>query len=594
MPSCNDKDMPKDSLEFGLYVLKKVINMSSMAITSKFEWKTIDWAKVQAKISKLQRRIYRASQSGNLVLVRKLQKILTNSFSAKLLATRKVTQDNQEKKTAGVDGVKSLKPQERLKLAQNLEIDGKSSKIRRVWIPKSQNEKRGLGIPTIRDRAKQALLKMALEPEWEAVFEPNSYGFRPSRSAWDAIEAIKKSMIYKQKYVLDADIAKCFDKINHKKLINKATKNHKYQKQIKAWLKAGIMEKGITTNPESGTPQGGVISPLLANIAFHGMELAIDKAYPATKEGYISNSKIRFGEKIVPPRLVRYADDFVVLSDRLDIVLDCKEIISQWLGEWGLELKDTKTQINHSTKGFDFLGFNIRHYEKGRKHTGNFSNGSITKKLTYKTYIIPSKKSVKSHLKELAESIAICNGKSQKDLIHAIQRKITGWCNYYRHCNSKQTFSKLNHLLWKRLLRWGVRRHRMHGTNWVVNKYWRTIKGRKWTFTDGESTLRTHDTFQAGIRFIKIKGNKSPFDGDTKYWQKRTEDLMNDNLKKKLLADRKGNCSVCKLVINLEDKVDIHHIVPKSQGGKDKITNLSLIHKHCHHQVHGKVAQVKV
>lgn len=583
--------------------------MSSMEITSKFEWKEIDWAKAQAKTSKLQRRIYRASQSGNLVLARKLQKILTNSLSAKLLATRKVTQDNQGKKTAGVDGVHTLKPQERLELANNLEIDGKSSKVRRVWIPKSQNghltglgrpqtpcphEKRGLGIPTIRDRAKQALLKMALEPEWEAIFEPNSYGFRPSRSAWDAIEAIKKSMVYKQKYILDADIAKCFDKIDHQKLINKATKNHKYQKQIKAWLKAGIMEKGITINPVSGTPQGGVISPLLANIALHGMEIAIDKAYPATKGSYILNSKMRFGEKVVPPRLIRYADDFVVLSDRLDIVQDCKEIISKWLEEWGLELKDSKTKITHSTKGFNFLGFNIRHYELGKKHTGNFSNGVVTRKLSHKTYIKPSKESVKKHFKELSNTIAKCNGKSQKDLIHAIQKKITGWCNYYRFCNSKQTFSKLNHLLWKRLLRWGVRRHRMFGTDWVVNKYWSTVKGRKWTFTDGQITLLTHDTFQAGIKFIKIKGNKSPFDGDIKYWQKRTGKLMNDNLKRKLLANQKGNCSVCKLTINLEDKVDIHHIIPKSQGGKDKITNLSLVHKHCHHQVHGNVAQVKV
>jgi RNA-directed DNA polymerase len=565
-----------------------------MEITSKFEWKDIDWAKAQAKTSKLQRRIYRASQSGNLVLARKLQKILTKSLSARLLATRKVTQDNQGKKTAGVDGVKSVKPKERLQLAQNLEIDGKSSKIRRVWIPKPHKEKRGLGIPTIKDRAKQALLKMALEPEWEAVFETNSYGFRPSRSAWDAVEAIKKSITYKQKYVLDADIAKCFDSINHQKLIDKATRNHKYQKQIKAWLKAGILEDGIVTNPQSGTPQRGVISPLLVNIALHGMELAINKAYPATKEGYISFSKVKFGEKIVPPRLIRYADNFVVLSDRLDIVENCKKIISQWLKEWGLELKDSKTQITHTTEGFDLLGFNIRHYEQGRKHTGNFSNGNTVRKLSYKIYITPSKESIKRHYKELTDTITRCNGKSHKYLIHALQRKITGWCNYYRYCNSKQAFSKLNHLLWIRLLRWGVRRHRMFGTNWVVNKYWKTVKGRKWTFTDGESTLSTHDTFQAGLKFIKVKGNKSPFDGDTEYWQKRTEKVINGNLKRKLLITQKGNCSVCNSCINLEDVTDIHHIIPKSKGGKNEFKNLTLIHKHCHHQVHGDVAQAKV
>lgn len=503
--------------------------MTSMEITSKFEWGQIDWAKAHSTVSKLQRRIYRASQNDNLVLARRLQKILTKSMSAKLIAVRKVTQDNQGKKTAGVDGIKSLPPKERLKLAQKLNIDAQSDKIRKVWIRKRNGEQRGLGIPTINDRAKQALMKMALEPEWEAKFEANSYGFRPHRSAWDAIEAIKKSITYKPKFVLDADIEKCFDKINHEKLINKATQVKLFQKQIKAWLKSGILDGGLETNPKEGTLQGGVISPLLANIALHGMEKEIGKHFPKTKERYIKMSKAKYGYKVSAPTLIRYADDFVILCEDLRVIEECKEIIQNWLREWGLSLKESKTQIGHTKDeapsnkaGFDFLGFNIRQYELGRKHTNTFSNGSITKRLGYKTIIKPSQESVKRHYNSLAETITKGKGIKQEYLINSLQKKITGWCNYYQYCNASETFSKINHIVWRRLLRWAVKRHQTKGTDWVVKKYWKTIKGRKWEFSDGNVTLKTHDKFKSGKRHVKITGNKSPYDGDNEYWNKRT------------------------------------------------------------------------
>jgi RNA-directed DNA polymerase len=574
-----------------------------MEITSKFEWKQIDWQKVQSVVSKLQRRIYRASQSGNLVLARKLQKILTKSMSAKLIAVRKVTQDNQGKKTAGIDGVKSITPEQRLDLAKNLGIDTKADKIRRVWIPKRNGEQRSLGIPTINDRAKQALMKMALEPEWEARFEPNSYGFRPQRSAWDAVEAIKKSITYKSKYVLDADIEKCFDKINHTKLINKATQISKFQKQIKAWLKSGILDNGLELNPEEGTPQGGVISPLLANIALHGMEEEINKHFPATKERYIKMSRSKYGRKISAPTFIRYADDFVILCEDINIIKECKEIIQNWLKEWGLNLKENKTRITHTRygvfgnkAGFDFLGFNIRQYELGKKHTNTFSNGSTTKRLETKTLIKPSKESIKRHYRILADIITKGNGIKQEYLINSLQKRITRWCNYYRHCNSKETFSKLNHLVWRRLFRWAVRRHQTKGTDWVVKKYWSTINGRKWEFTDGNVQLKSHDKFKAGIRFIKIRGNKSPYDGDEQYWNERTSKLKynNETLKSKLYKQQKGSCGICHNFINHEDLTDIHHIIPVKDGGKDELKNLNLVHKHCHQKLHGDVAQAKV
>jgi RNA-directed DNA polymerase len=241
----------------------------------KYEWKTwneIDWKVVEVQVFKLQKRIFRASQSGDVKLVHRLQRLLTKSYFGRLWAVRRVTQDNSGKKTAGVDGVKSLTPSQRLELTEELTIDRKAKPLRRVWIPKANGEQRGLGIPTIADRALQALLKMALEPEWEAKFEENSYGFRPGRSCHDAMVAIHIAINHKSKFVLDADIAGCFDNINHDKLLKKLNTSSNFRRQIKAWLKASVMDNLVLSPTESGTPQGGVISPLLANIALHGME----------------------------------------------------------------------------------------------------------------------------------------------------------------------------------------------------------------------------------------------------------------------------------------------------------------------------------
>ncbi len=576
-----------------------------MEITSKSDWDNIDWAKVQSVTSKLQKRIYRATRNGDMTLVMKLQKLLIKSKSAKLLATRKVTQDNQGKKTAAIDGIKSINKAERMELAMSLNFDGKAEPVKRVWIPKDNGKTRGLGISTMKDRAKQALMKLALEPEWEAKFEPNSYGFRPSRSAHDAVEAIKKHITFKPKYVLDADISKCFDKINHNKLIQKTTHIKEFQNQVSAWLKAGIMEDNEFFITTEGTPQGGVISPLLANIALDGMERLIEKEFPSTKTRYISKSKERFGYNVSCPRLIRYADDFVIICEEKSVIERSKVIIEEYLNEWGLSLNKDKTQIVHTLNehqgnqpGIDFLGFNIKQYPRGKKHTGKVSNGSASKKLTYKTYIIPSKKSVAQHYKKLAEKVRQFNGKTQNELIGALQRIITGWCNYYKYCNSKRTFSKLNHILWRRLLRWAVRRHRMKGTDWVVKKYWATIHGRKWTFTDGNRTLRTHDQHKAGAKYIKIKEDKSPYDGDEQYWQKRLENKhkIQDTLKAKLIYKQKGKCPLCDMKFSEEEQLDIHHIQPKSEEGTNEMKNLIVVHKHCHIRTHQSkvVAQGKV
>ncbi len=269
-----------------------------------YRWELLDWETIERQVFKLQKRIYQASQRGDVKTVHSLQKLLMNSWSAKCLAVRRVTQDNQGKKTAGVDGVKSLSPKQRMHLVNTLKLEPKARPVRRVWIPKpGTQEKRGLGIPVMYDRALQALVKLALEPEWEAKFEPNSYGFRPGRSCHDAIQAIYSCINKKDKYALDADIAKCFDRINHQALLDKLMTTPTVRRIIKAWLKAGVMEGETLFPTEEGAPQGSVVSPLLANVALHGLETAIRAAFPASKT---VKGKTTDNWK---PNVIRYADD---------------------------------------------------------------------------------------------------------------------------------------------------------------------------------------------------------------------------------------------------------------------------------------------
>ena len=278
-------------------------------------WNEINWRQVERYVFKLQKRIYAASRRGEIKTVRKLQKTLMKSWSNKALAVRKVTQENRGQKTAGVDGVKSLSPEARMRLIGQLKLTGKSHPTRRVWIPKpGKEEKRPLGIPTMYDRALQGVVKAALEPEWEARFEKNSFGFRPGRSCHDAIWSIKNAIQTKAKYVLDADIAQCFDKINHNYLLQKLNHRGKVRQQIKAWLKSGVIDQGVFNAISEGTPQGGLISPLLANIALNGLEKRL-KDFAKTldmRQKHKPNSQISWQEKVKSLTFIRYADDFII------------------------------------------------------------------------------------------------------------------------------------------------------------------------------------------------------------------------------------------------------------------------------------------
>jgi len=567
---------------------------------SKVNWKGIDWKKVEYKVFKLQKRIYRASKVGDTELVRKLQKLLTRSWYAKLIAVRRISQENKGKKTAGVDGIKNLSPNKRLELAKNLKLDGKSRAAKRVWIPKpGKKEKRPLGIATMLDRAKQALLKMAIEPEWEAKFENNSYGFRPGRTCHDAVKAIWGALNQRPKYIYDADLSKCFDQINHKYLLKKLNTLSIYKKQIRAWLKSGVIDtsewadkKGYQAT-EKRTPQGGVISPLLANIALHGMEEAIIKAYPRTKDGKnLLNSISLYGKRgVSSPKLIRYADDFVIIHEDIKILKGCIKVIEKWLKPVGLKINESKTKIKHSLEeyegqkpGINFLGFNIRHYKVGKHHSGKNSQGKL---INCKLLVKPSDEAVQKHLENLSNTIRKVRAGKQAELIQKLNKIVRGWRNYQSPWNSKETLHKVDHILWKKLWRWAKRRHPNKGKNWVKTKYF------KWNFsTLGEEDyeLLRHDGVSTEGYWVKVKEDKSPYNGDELYWSQRLGENYKtiDSQKARLLKVQKGKCSHCGLVFKSMDNIEKHHIIPKANKGKGTDKNLTLLHQHCHDLIHSE------
>src|SRR6266849_2865332 len=549
-------------------------------------WNRVPWKKLEQHCFRIQKRIYRASQRGNQRAVHKLQKLLMKSEAARLLAVRRVTQENQGKKTAGVDGVKSVRPKERLLMARHIHPTYwkhiKAQPVRRVWIPKpGKSEKRPLGIPTVFERARQCLAKLALEPEWEARFEPNSYGFRPARSAHDAIGAIFNGIRFKAKYVLDADLKACFDNINQEALLNKLHTYTVMKQTIKGWLKAGVLENGVFTPTEAGTPQGGTISPLLANVALHGMEEVVQSK--------------RNRKRQEQPILVRYADDLVLLHSDLEKLKQAEQKLVDWLAEMGLHMNPKKTRITHTLTpyegnvGFDFLGFAVRQFPVGKTPTGKNTYG---KPLGFKTIIKPSKEAIKRHILALNHRMKKMRSYPQWKLIKELNPVIWGWSHYYRAVVSSDTFSACDRHVWFQLQSWARRRHSRKKRNWIDAKYWKQVDGRDTFCTPLGAKLRLHrDTMIQ--RHEKVRGTASPYDGNLLYWSQRlnAHPLMHAR-KAKLLQKQQGKCRWCELTFRDEEILEVDHI--DHDHSNDRLSNLMLLHLHCHDERHSKLTKTVI
>jgi RNA-directed DNA polymerase len=363
-----------------------------------------------------------------------------------------------------------------------------------------------------------------------------------------------------------------FDRINHKKLLDKLNTFPKLHRQIKAWLKSGVVmdDKLFPTN--EGTPQGGCISPLLALIALHGLETAIRNC---VSQGKKEQQKLN---------VVLYADDFVVLHQSLDVIQKCKAAAEKWLKEMSLELKPSKTRISHTLVpyegniGFDFLGFNIRQYPVGKHQSGCKSTGE---KLGFKTIIKPSKEKISLHLKSISNTINSHKTAPQAVLIYKLKPKIRGWCNYYSAVESNRIFSYCDHILSSQLRAWA--RYRTGNFSFkTLNKYWHYIEDRLTFSTESGIRLTAHSEIPIK-RHVKVRGDKSYFDGDVLYWSTRKgthPDLPNRVAM--LLKKYKGRCPECGLMFAGDDLIEADHTIPKKDGGKDKFDNLQPLHRHCH------------
>jgi RNA-directed DNA polymerase len=543
-------------------------------------WSDIDWAATEAAVRRIQDRIFRAAKAGDGARVKNLQKLLVRSRSAKLLAIRQVTQQNAGRNTPGIDGVVCKTPQDRVTLLESgLDLKGyKPKPVRRVYIPKANGKLRPLGIPTVKDRVMQAVIKLALEPEWEPRFEANSYGFRPGRCTMDAIEAIFIALGNKRssQWILDADISGCFDNIAHGPLLAKLPT---FTRTIEGWLKAGSVELGDWRESGAGTPQGGIASPLLANIALDGLERLFEAT---TKTGKpIKPSRKKGSNRGVI--LIRYADDFVAVAPSKEVLEEhVIPKVEAFLAGRGLSLSQEKTRVTTIDNGFSFLGFEARKFRDG------------------KLLIRPDKAKVLAHLREIKTYLDANKQAPAGDVVHELTLIIRGWSTYYRHACSTDAFSYADHRIWRMLWQWAKRRHPNKSKGWVKARYFRRTKTRVWNFADagvpGASMLPRHYDTKI-TRHTKVKGNASPLDPDTRpYWEARRQERLEartySKRRQELLKVQGYACASCGVPFDPDEDMDMmdeHHTHPRHRGGEDKTENLRLLHRWCHHKHHQQV-----
>lgn len=549
-------------------------------------WNDIQWNNIEKKVFRLQLSIFKAAANYQLEKMYKLQKFLTSSKSAKYLSVRRVTQDNAGKNIPGIDNILVSNPHERFALANQLTLDGKSSSIRIIYLCYSDGKYRQFGIPTIKDRAKQMLAYLALSPQWEVQFEANSYscscGFRPDKSTLDAIEAIFLGIYKKPKWVLNTDISKCFDEINHQYLIEKCNTYLEMRKQIQVWLKVGILEGEQYTFSEMGTPHGEVISPLLTNIALNGLRENLNK-YINTLRGNRSKNQQAL-------TYVRYVDDLVIMYPDRETLEHLKEVVQQFLKPIGLKLHPIKTRIVHTLEttdetpsGFTFLGFDIIQKQKRRKQCKTFSK--VESKQDFITLITPSKEEIKKHKSKVRGTIRRYRGASQERLIQVLNPIIRGWALSKCSQVASKIFQDLDSYLWIHLWKWARKRHPKMSKVKLKDKYWHQVGKKNWVFGDkknGKSIIQLHSKISIK-RHVKLKGNVSPFNKNLIYWAKRTgKSILISPNKAKLIQLQNSHYEICGNYFLTDDIIKCDHIVSKDVGGKNILENLDAFHPDCH------------
>lgn len=528
-------------------------------------WHQIDWCKANQHVRRVQLRIAKATREGKLRKVISLQRLLTHSFHAKALAVKRVT-ENRGKATPGVDGQTWSTPEDKFKAVLSLKRKGyKPLPLRRMYIPKRNGKKRPLGIPTMKDRAMQALHKLALEPVAETLADGNSYGFRPERACADAIGQAFTVLSQKSsaQWILEGDIKSCFDEISHDWLLNNVLMDKGI---LRKWLKAGYIDRKKLFPTVAGTPQGGIISPLLSNKTLDELEKELKT---------FRGNKVNF---------VRYADDFIVTGNSKDLLeQEVKPVIIRFLKERGLTLSEEKTKVTHIEEGFDFLGQNVRKYNR-------------------KLLIKPSKKNVINFLVKVRKVLKEHKTAKQENVIGLLNPIIRGWANYHQHVVAKETFSWVDHQIWLKLWQWCKRRHPNKGRRWIKNRYFHAIESRSWVFAvkakKGNGRPKDLELYSAAStpirRHVKIKAEAHPFDMawepyfEERRIQKVKDDLAMTKRVKKLWLAQKGKCLNCQKNITKETGWNEHHVIPKLQGGKDTLSNLQLLHPNCHRQLHSQ------